>query len=101
MMCSNIQAVPLFFEVIIFKKIYEVISIINLKNKLFKGVTRGDPWAPSLVEQNLNRTQKYKVTALKKIEKTFVKDVKRGDPCVPSLMKQTLNRTKCMKSFTA
>ena len=71
MMCSNIQAVPLFFEVIIFKKIYEVISIINLKNTLFKGFTRGDPWATSLVKQNLNRTQKYKVIALKNNKKTF------------------------------
>jgi hypothetical protein len=44
-----------------FKKIYEVICIINFKNTLFKGFTRGDPWVPSLMKQNLNRTQKYKV----------------------------------------
>ena len=45
------------------KKIYEVICIINLKNTLFKGFTRGDPWVPSFIKQNLNRTQKYKVIA--------------------------------------
>jgi hypothetical protein len=48
-----------------------VICIINLQNTLFKGFTRGDPWASSLVKQNLNRTSKYKVIALKKIKKTF------------------------------
>jgi hypothetical protein len=37
-------------------KFYEVICIINFKNTLFKGFTRGGPWAPSLVKQNLNRT---------------------------------------------
>ena len=78
MMCSNIQAILLYniyiiyisvkslshFRSIFFKFFYEVICIINLKNTLFKGFTRGDPWAPSLVKQNLNRTQKYKVIAL-------------------------------------
>jgi hypothetical protein len=54
-----------------------VISIINFKNKLFKGFTRGGPWAPSLVKQNLNRTQKYKVIVLKKLKKNF-QDVTRG-----------------------
>jgi hypothetical protein len=49
-----------------FKIIYEVICIINFKNTLFKRFTRGDPWAPSIVKQNLNRTQKYKVIAFKK-----------------------------------
>ena len=44
-----------------FKKNYEVICIINFKNTLFKGFTRGDPWAPSLVKQNLNRTQNHEV----------------------------------------
>ncbi len=53
----------------VLKKNYEVICIINLKNTLFKGFTRGDPWVPSLVKQTLNRTQKYKVIALKKIKK--------------------------------
>ena len=42
-----------------------------MKNTLFKGFTRGDPWARSLVKQNLNRTQKYKVIALKKIKDIF------------------------------
>jgi hypothetical protein len=37
--------------------------------------TRGDPWVPALVKQNLNRTQKYKVFALKKI-----KDILRTFP---------------------
>jgi hypothetical protein len=48
------------------KKKYEVICIINLKNTLFKGFTRGGPWVPSLAKQNLNRTKKYKAIALKK-----------------------------------
>jgi hypothetical protein len=78
--------------VIFFKKNYEVICIINLKNTLFKGFTRGDPWAPSLMKQNLNRTQKNKVITFKKIKKTF-KDVTRGGPWVSPFMKQNLNRT--------
>ena len=57
-------------------------------------------WAPSLVKQNFNRTQKYKVIAVNK-KKTFFKDVTRGDPWVPSYVKQNFNRTKFMKSFTA
>ena len=32
-------------------------DFINVKNTLFKGFTRGDPWVPSLVKQNLNRTK--------------------------------------------
>jgi hypothetical protein len=48
-----------------------VICIINFKNTLFKGFTRGDPWAPSLVKQNLNRTQNYKVIAFKKNKNDF------------------------------
>jgi hypothetical protein len=67
-----------------------VICIINFKNTLFKEFTRGGPWAPSLVKQNLNRTQKYKVIALKK--KGTFKDVTRGGPCVGPFMKQNLNR---------
>jgi hypothetical protein len=43
-----------------------VIYIINFKTTLFKGFTRGGAWVPSLMKQNLNRTQKYKVIALKK-----------------------------------
>ena len=78
-----------------------MICIINLKNILFKGFTRGDPWVPSLVKQNLNRTQKYKVIALKKIKKTFFKDVTRGGPWAPSLVKQNLNRTQNHEVFTA
>ena len=77
---------------------YEAICITNLKNTLLKVFTRGDPWVPSLVKQNLNWTQKNKVMALKK--KTF-KDVKWGGPWVPSLVKQNLNRTKLMKPLTA
>jgi hypothetical protein len=42
-----------FFE----KQIYQVICIINFKNTLFKGSTRGDPWAPSLVKQTFHMTQ--------------------------------------------
>jgi hypothetical protein len=68
-----------------FSKNYEVICIINFKNTLFKGFTRGDPWAPSLVKQNLNRTQNYKVIAFKK--KTIFKDVTRGEPWVSPFMK--------------
>jgi hypothetical protein len=49
-----------------FLKNYEVICIINLKNTIFKGFTRGGAWAPPLVKQNLNRTQKYKGIAFKK-----------------------------------
>jgi hypothetical protein len=40
---------------------YEVFYIINFKNIFFKGFTRGDPWVPSLVKQNFNRTQNYEV----------------------------------------
>jgi hypothetical protein len=46
-------------------------SIINFKTTLFKGFTRGDPWVPSLMKQNLNRTQKYKAIAFKKNKKDF------------------------------
>jgi hypothetical protein len=42
-------------------KFYEVICIINFKSTLFKGFTRGGPWASSLVKQNLNRTQNHEV----------------------------------------
>ena len=66
------------FEVIFFKKNYEVICIINLKNKLFKGFTRGDPWVTSLVKQNLNRTQKYKMIALKKNQKDILRTLQGG-----------------------
>ncbi len=38
-------------------KFYEVICIINLKNTLFKGFTRGNPWVPPLMKQNLNRSK--------------------------------------------
>ena len=48
------------FRIDFFKKIYEVIYIINFKNTLFKGFTRGGPWVPSLVKQNLNRTKNIK-----------------------------------------
>jgi hypothetical protein len=78
--------------VIFFKKNYEVICIINFNDTLFKGFTRGDRWAPSLLKQNFNRTQKYKVIAFKKIKKTF-KDVTGGWPWVSPFMKQNLNRT--------
>jgi hypothetical protein len=64
--------------VFFFKKIYEVISIINKKKTLFKGFTRGDPWVPSLTEQNLNRTQKYKVIALKKNKKDILRTLQGG-----------------------
>jgi hypothetical protein len=43
-----------------FKFFNEVISIINKKNTLFKGFTRVPFWVPSLMKQNLNRTQKHK-----------------------------------------
>ena len=85
---------------IFFKNIYEVICIINLKNILFKGFTRGDPWVPSLTKQNLNRTQKNKVIALKKIKGHF-KDVTRGDPWVAPLTNQKLNRTQNHEANTA
>jgi hypothetical protein len=48
-----------------------MICIINFKNTLFKGFTRGGPCVPSLMKQNLNRTQKYKVIGFKKIKRTF------------------------------
>ena len=67
--------------------------MINFKNTLFKGFTRGYPWASSLVKQNLNRTQKYEVIAFKKNKKHIFKDVTRGGACMASLMKQNLNRT--------
>jgi hypothetical protein len=70
--------------VIFSKKIYEVISIINLKSTLFKGFTRGDPWVPSLTKQNLNRTQKNKVIALKKIKMTFLRTLQGGPLGDPS-----------------
>jgi len=61
----------------------------------------GGPWMPSLVKQNLNRTQKYKVIALKKIKKTIFKDVTRGGHWAPSLVKQNLNRTQIHEVFAA
>jgi hypothetical protein len=64
--------------VIFFKKIYEVICIINFKNTLFKGFTRGDPWVPSLTKQNLNRTQKDKVITFKKNKKDLSGRYKGG-----------------------
>jgi hypothetical protein len=75
------------------------ISIINLNKKttLFKGFTRGDPWAPSLVKQNLKRTQKNKVITLKKKFKV----VTRAGPWVSPFMKQNLNRTQKHEAFTA
>jgi hypothetical protein len=60
-----------FLKYFFLKKFYDVISIINFKNTLFKGFTRGGPWAPSLMKQNLNRTKKYKVIAFKKNKKDF------------------------------
>jgi hypothetical protein len=36
---------------------------INFKTTLFKGFTRGGAWVPSLVKQNLNRTQNHEVFA--------------------------------------
>ena len=62
--------------------------MINLKNTLFNGFTRGGPWAPSLVKQNLKRKEKYKVIAFK-----YFKDVTRGGPWSSPYMKQNLNRT--------
>ena len=56
----------------------KLFSLINFKNTLFKGFTRGDPWAPSLVKQNLNRTLKFKVIALKKMKKTFLRTLQGG-----------------------
>jgi hypothetical protein len=40
-------------------------KVIALKKpkRTFKDVTRGDPWAPSLTKQNLNRTQNHEVFA--------------------------------------
>ena len=35
---------------------YKVIALKKIKKKFFKDVTRGDPWASSLMKQNLNRT---------------------------------------------
>jgi hypothetical protein len=47
--------------VIFFKKLYEVIYIINFKNIFFKGFTRGDPWVSPFMKQNFNRTQNNEV----------------------------------------
>ena len=41
----------------------KVIALKKIKKHIFKDVTRGDPYVPSLVKQNLNRTQKYKMIA--------------------------------------
>jgi hypothetical protein len=79
---------------------YEVISIINKKKTLFKGFIRGDPWAPSLTKQNLNRMQNREVIALKK-KRTFFKDVTRGDPWAASHTNQNLNRTQNHEANTA
>ena len=65
--------------------------IINFKTTLFKGFTRGGAWAPSLMKQNLNRTQKYKAIAFKENKKD--KDVTREGPWVSPFMKQNLIRT--------
>jgi len=81
-------------------KFYEVICIINFKNTLFKGFTRGGPWVPSLVKQNLNRTQKYKVIALK-TKKTFLRTLQGGTLGRPSLTKQNFSRTQIYEVFTA
>ena len=77
-----------------------MICIINFKNTLFKRLTRGGPWAPSLVKQNLNRTLKCKVIAVKKNEKDFQGRYK-GGPWVSPFMKQKLNRTQKHEAFTA
>jgi hypothetical protein len=42
---------------------FEVIYIMNFKTTFFKGFTRGGPWVPSLLKQNLNRTQNHEVFA--------------------------------------
>ena len=49
--------IRIIYEVILFKNIYEVICIINLKNTLLKGFTRGDPWVA------LSREAKFKQDA--------------------------------------
>ncbi len=54
------------YKVIFFKFFYEVISIINKKKTLFKRFTRVPSWVPSLMNQNLIRTQKNKAIPLKK-----------------------------------
>jgi hypothetical protein len=51
---------------------------MNKKKTLFKGFTRGDPWVPSLTNQNLNRTQSHEVIALKKIQMTFLRTLQGG-----------------------
>jgi hypothetical protein len=67
-----------------------VICIINFKNTLFKGFTRGDPWAPSLMKQNLNRTHKYKVIAFKKNKKRLLRTLQgRGLGLVISTGRKT------------
>ena len=86
---------------ILFKKKYEVISIINKKKTLFKGFTRGGPWALSLTNQNLNRTQNHEMIAFKKNKKDIFKDVTRGGPWAASLTKQNLNRTRKHEANTA
>ena len=73
---------------------------INFKSTLFKEFTRGGPWVPTHMKQNLNRTQRYKVIAFKKIKKSF-KDVTRGGPWVSPFMKQNFNRTQNNVVFTA
>jgi hypothetical protein len=42
---------------------YKVIAFKKNKKDFFKDVTRGGPWVPSLVKQNLNRTQNHEVFA--------------------------------------
>jgi hypothetical protein len=73
---------------------------INFKTTLFKGFTRGGPWVPSLMKQNFNRKQKYKVIAFKKIKKTFLRTLQGGGHWVPSLVKQNVNRTQNHEVFT-
>jgi hypothetical protein len=51
---------------------------MNLKNTLFKVFTRGEPWAPSLMKQNFNGTQKYKVIAFKKKPKRLLRTLQGG-----------------------
>ena len=36
---------------------YKVIALKKMYKDIFKDVTRGDPWVPSLMKQNLNRTK--------------------------------------------
>ena len=90
-----------FMKSFFLKQIYEVISIIKKQKTLFKGFTRGDPWVPSLTNQNLNRTRKYKANCFKNNKKDILKDVTRGGPWAPPLTKQNLNRTQNHEVFTA